>query len=272
MYRVIKVLNNNGILVLDDESQRENIFLGNGVGFGRKTGERLNAVGHAKRYELVTGTASALQQINSIDPVFIEAAGRIMEEAEVIIGPLTQDILIPMADHIALAVSRMKNGMELPNPFKQDIKALFSEEYQAAMKSVEIIEGLTGVLISEDEVGYITLHIHAGISEEDVAAAMDIARLVKDSVQSIEEAMGIKLLSDSLGYNRLVSHIRYMIARTQKGERTNLDLDEYAKSNFPDAYRVAGTVCQNIAERLGMTVAPEETGFLTVHIQRVLQL
>lgn len=272
MYRVIKVLNNNGILVLDGESNSEIIFIGNGVGFGRKPGERMKTVNHAKRYELVTGKVSALQQVNNIDPVFIEAAGRIIEEAEVITGPLNKDILIPLADHIAMAASRARNKMELPNPFNQDIKALFSEEYQAATKSVTIIQGLTGICITEDEIGYITLHIHAGLSEEDVAAAMDIARLVNESVQRIEQGMNIKLHSDSLGYNRLVSHIRYMIARTQKGERTNLDLDEYAKTNFPDAYKVAGTVCHDIGLRLGLTVAPEETGFLTVHIQRVLQL
>ena len=34
MYRIVKVLNNNGILVLDDESKQEQILLGNGVGFG----------------------------------------------------------------------------------------------------------------------------------------------------------------------------------------------------------------------------------------------
>ena len=36
MYRVIKVLNNNGILVLDDGNGQEQILLGNGVGFGHR--------------------------------------------------------------------------------------------------------------------------------------------------------------------------------------------------------------------------------------------
>ena len=41
MYRVIKVLNNNGILVLDDANGQEQILLGNGVGFGHRMGERM---------------------------------------------------------------------------------------------------------------------------------------------------------------------------------------------------------------------------------------
>lgn len=271
MYRIIKVLNNNGILVLDGESHKEMILLGNGIGFGHKAGERVERLGEARRYELVTGKTSALKQVNSIEPVFIEAAGRIIEAAETVTGPLRHDILIPMADHIALAVSRSKEGGELPNPFRHDIKALFSREYQAAVNGVDIIRRLTGAVISEDEVGYITLHIHAGLSEDNVAAAMDIARLVQDSVHRIEQEMGFELAADSLGYNRLVSHIRYMIARTRKGERANLDMQDYAKECFPKPYEVAKNVCRDMERRLGLTVAREETGFLAIHIQRVMK-
>ena len=165
MYRIIKVLNNNGILVLDGDTGRELILLGNGIGFGHRTGERLEQVKEAKRYELVTGKSTALQQVNSIDPVFIEAAGNIIESARKTLGDISSDILIPMADHIALAAGRAREGRELPNPFNQDIKALFDREYQAAMEGREIIREMTGIVISEDEVGYITLHIHAGSSE-----------------------------------------------------------------------------------------------------------
>ena len=86
MYRIIKVLNNNGILVLDGDTGRELILLGNGIGFGHRTGERLEQVKEAKRYELVTGKSTALQQVNSIDPVFIEAAGNIFVSASKTLG------------------------------------------------------------------------------------------------------------------------------------------------------------------------------------------
>ena len=53
MYRIMKVLNNNGILVLDDQSGQEQILLGNGVGFGHRIGERMTRLPEGKRYELV---------------------------------------------------------------------------------------------------------------------------------------------------------------------------------------------------------------------------
>ena len=82
MYRIMKVLNNNGILVLDDQSGQEQILLGNGVGFGHRIGERMTRLPEGKRYELVKQKESALTRVNEIEPVYIEAAGRIIEEAE----------------------------------------------------------------------------------------------------------------------------------------------------------------------------------------------
>ena len=98
MYRIIKVLNNNGILVLDGDTGRELILLGNGIGFGHRTGERLEQVKEAKRYEFVTGKSTALQQVNSIDPVFIEAAGNIIESARKTLGNLVEFLRDPMEE------------------------------------------------------------------------------------------------------------------------------------------------------------------------------
>lgn len=271
MYRILKVLNNNGILALNSENGKETILLGKGVGFGRHAGERLQQIGEARKYELVTQRYSALQQVNSIEPLFIEMTARIMDQAEQTLGALRPDILIPMADHIALAVNRAKEQTELPNPLKQDIQALFEREYQAALVGRNIIREMSGVEISEDEVGYITLHIHSGMSEDNVASSLEMARLVQEGIRQIEQGLNVELKTASLGYNRLVSHMRYMIARTRSGERVNLDMEDYAKSNFPDMYRIAENICRYMEREMKMKIAQEEVGFLAIHIKRVSQ-
>lgn len=72
MFRVIKPLNNNGLLALTEEG-REVILLGKGIGFGKKSGERiesLTCLPQAKVYHLVTddensaSTASTRTQSN----------------------------------------------------------------------------------------------------------------------------------------------------------------------------------------------------------------
>ena len=93
----------------------------------------------AKRYEMVNEKSSALTRVNGIDPVYIEAAGKIIELAEETMGVLQHDILIPMADHIAMAAARAREKKEIPNPFQHDIAALFGDEYEAARKGCEIL-------------------------------------------------------------------------------------------------------------------------------------
>jgi len=42
MYRVSKVLNNNGVIAIDMDENKEYVILGKGVGFGKKVSQRLS--------------------------------------------------------------------------------------------------------------------------------------------------------------------------------------------------------------------------------------
>ena len=291
MYRVIKVLNNNGILVYHVETGKEMILLGNGVGFGKKPTEQIEKLPGAKVYSLVTRRKqeSVLKTVNGIRPEFIEATGKIIEEAENVFQKINHEMLLPLADHIALAAKRAKENRQLPNPFTPDIRVLFGEEYQVALKGREIIQQLTGYEISEDEVGFITLHIHAGLSDEAVSQTLDATRIVNEGIAMIEQEFDQKLESGSLGCTRLMSHMYYMILRTRKGEGTNADFNDfifqnyYACSissptrvslftgmNYPRTGEAAKRVCDYMSRQLKQPVAKEEIGFLAIHIQRVI--
>ena len=115
MYRVIKVLNNNGILVYHVETGKEMILLGNGVGFGKKPTEQIEKLPGAKVYSLVTRRKqeSVLKTVNGIRPEFIEATGKIIEEAENVFQKINHEMLLPLADHIALAAKRAKENQVL---------------------------------------------------------------------------------------------------------------------------------------------------------------
>ena len=139
-----------------------------------------------RRYELVREKTPALIRVNGIDPIDIEAAGKIIEMAEAAMGPLQHDILIPMADHIAMAAARAREKKEIPNPFQHDIAALFGDEYEAARKGCEILKKMTGTALGEDEAGFIALHIHAGLAQENVADSLETARLVGVCMTMIE--------------------------------------------------------------------------------------
>ncbi len=272
MYRVIKVLNNNGILVYHNETGREMILLGNGVGFGKRPTQQIDRIPGAKVYSLVTRKKdqSVLKAVNGIQPGFIEAAGQIIEEAEKVFQNMNRDILLPMADHIALAAKRAAGNRQIPNPFTPDIRVLFAREYAVALRGRDIIREMMGYEISDDEVGFITLHIHAGLSDEQVSQTLDTTRIINEGVHMIEEAFGQKIAENSLAYTRLMSHLYYMVARTRNGESTKVDFNDFIFSNYPETGKTAEEVCRFMGKALKKEVGREEIGFLAIHIQRVI--
>ena len=101
--------------------------MGKGIGFGKKAGDRIDPRKEIQVYTPVAReeSSSAINMVNTIDPVYIETAGKIIAEAEKVFDLVNGDILLPLADHIAFAVKREKDNIFLPNPFIPDIKILF---------------------------------------------------------------------------------------------------------------------------------------------------
>ena len=86
--------------------------------------------------------------------------------------------------------------------------------------------------IDEHEVGYVALHIHSALGDEKVSVAMQTARTVRECIAMIEMATGRKIDVISLSYNRMMNHIKYMVARVSTGETLKLDMNEYIEKNI----------------------------------------
>ncbi|EKQ55517.1 MULTISPECIES: PRD domain-containing protein [unclassified Clostridium] len=271
MFRVIKALNHNGILAINMENHKEYILLGKGIGFQKKVNERIEASDNARIYLLQqeTGRGLAKEIINNIEPQILEITNNIILEAEKKFQKVDENILCPLADHIAFAVKRIKNNEQISNPLTQDIKALFPEEYEVACKGKDIIKEIEGIEINDDEIGYIALHIHSSLGNEKVSQAMEIAMLVRSCITSIEESTGKKIDIESLSYNRLMNHIKYMAARLLKGETIKLDMNDYISERFPKSFEIAEYICKKLGRELKKEVKPVEIGYLAMHIERV---
>ncbi len=271
MFRVKKVLNHNTLIGIGMEDNREYLLIGKGIGFGKKVSERIEAPEECTVYSLCEQTQRGLaaELVKSVDPVFLEISEQILKESERIFGKIDWAILFPMADHIAYAVKRIRNQEQISNPLTEDIRALFHMEYKTAERVEPVLKERLDVEIDEHEIGYIALHIHSAIEDENVALSMQIARTVRECIQLVEEETGMKIDTVSLSYNRLMNHVRYMAARAVKGEKLKLNMNDYMLEKFPDAYRLASTVCGHLEKYLKKPLDEVEIGYLAMHIQRV---
>lgn len=272
MYRVSKVLNNNGVIAIDMDENKEYVILGKGVGFGKKVSQRFDKPEGCTTYRLEQETerGSAKELVKGIEPEYLEIADAILTESQKVFGDsIDRGILFPLADHISFAVARIRRNEQISNPLTEDIKVLFYSEFKVAETLKTILRERLQIEIDDHEVGYVALHIHSAIGDEKVSVAMQTARAVRECIDMIEKATGKPIDALSLSYNRLMNHMKYMVARASTGEKLNLDMNEYMLDQYPQAYKVATDICKNLEGCIGHNLDETETGYLAMHIQRV---
>lgn len=270
MVRIIRVLNNNALLVVDKQTGQEKILLGKGIGFGKKAEQNLEDVAGAKEYELkgTHGATDAITQVKGIEPVYLEAAGWIIDEAERVFGRMNREILVLLAEHIAFAAKRERDHIAMSNPFIADIKVVFAREYAVALSGREQVENLTGFHMSDGEVGFIALHIHSGLAGEGVSETLRNTQIIDSCVQMISQALDKNLAMDSTTYGRLVTHLYHLMERVRTGEAVKLELNDFIAEQYPLAWAIAGSVCEYISKQLGKAFDLQERGFLAIYIER----
>ena len=261
MYTVVKTLNNNSVLV-QDASGVSMIFLGKGIGFGKKNGDSITLGAGVELYRFT-------EIIQEVNPVFIEVAGRILQLAQARFHEVDKNILLPLADHIAFSIERMKANMDISNPFASEIALLYREEYEVALQGKAIIEEMCGYTINEGEIGYITLHVHSARGEDKVSEAMQTAVIIRDSIEEVERDYGISIDTNSMSYTRLMNHMKFLMLRLQSDEELQMDVGDYVSKQFPYAYKTAQKICEELRKVYHKDIPETEIGYLALHIERV---
>lgn len=270
MYTVMKALNNNSVLV-QDETGTSMIFLGKGIGFGKKNGDSIacGAGVEVYRFTETNDHGDAMEIIQGVNPLFIEVAGKILKLAQIRFHEVDKNILLPLADHIAFSIERMKADMDIFNPFASEIALLYKEEYEVALQGKAIIEEMCGYTINEGEVGYITLHVHSARGEDKVSEAMQTAVIIRDSIEEVERDYNITINTNSMSYTRLMNHMKFLMLRLQGNEELQIDVGDYVSKQFPYAYHTAQKICEELRKVYQKDVPETEIGYLALHIERV---
>lgn len=196
-------------------------------------------------------------------------ANEILCAAEKEFGEVDRDVLFPLADHIAFAVKRLERGEVIANLLTQDIQVLFYREYKVASLLRDLLREEREMELPEDEIGYVALHVHSATAGEKVSSSMQIAAAVRECVTLIEQDTGKQIDVQTLAYNRLMNHIKYMAARVMTGEKLKLDMNKYISHEYPASYKIAETVCEHLGRHLKKPLPETETGYLAMHIERV---
>ena len=213
-YTVKKPINNN-ILRVVDPTGCELIVTGRGLGFGVKPGYKIEAETVERSYRM---TSPAVQQklVELLEQIPYEHLLLTDELVAMIRSrvnyPLNESLLITLADHISFAIQRSEQGIRFSNPLMAPIREFYPEEYRLGMECLAAIRQRCHADLSDDEGGFIALHIVNAELNTTMSVVNDVTRFVDGCVQVVEYFYNCHFDRDALDFSRFTVHLRFFCA------------------------------------------------------------
>ena len=269
-----KVINNN-IISAYEKSGAEVIVMGRGIGFKKKQGEVVPADQISKIFRIKSRTLTEqfkellanmpLERVRISDEIISHAKDHLKLK-------LNQSIYVTLTDHINFAIERVRQGIEPQNALLWEIKRFYPQEFQLGIYALELIQDRLGILLPEDEAGFIALHFVNAEYGTDIRDAVKFPDQMQAIVDIVEHDLGILLDESSLHYERFVTHIKFLIQRIYRKEllsSEDRELSLLMQRKYPREYQCSVKVAEYIMQATGSRLSEEEIMYLSVHIRRV---
>ena len=276
----IKRVFNNNVAMAVTEDGAEIIVIGRGLCFGRHAGDNLDASLVEKTYDLrrpdqdEAAFARMEKLIQSIPTIYLVIAEEIAWMLRESFDPDIDDgIVMALADHISLSLEREKNGVVCENPLLPEIRNFYRKEYALAGNAARIIETYTGICISPQEQGFITLHIVNSTMRQRADRLIVSVELVRDVLSIVSTYYGVALDETSLAYERFLRHLQFFAQRAldpSAGQVTADALFSLAAQDYPRAFGCATQISDHLKNSFSVYMTDAEKSYLAYHIVNLL--
>ncbi|AUO65997.1 transcription antiterminator LicT [Citrobacter freundii complex sp. CFNIH2] len=271
--KIANILNNNAVLVLDDH-QCEQVVMGRGLGFGKHPGDlvpddRVEKIFSLQDGELMRKLSELIRQVPS---EVMTTCMYIIELSTQRLGTLQDNLYIALTDHCYFAIERQKKGIAIRNVLLWEIKKLYSKEFQLGLEALQIIDKNLGVLLSEDEAGFIALHLVTAQLDSEMTEVKHIISVMQEILQIVRIKLCIEYDEDSLTYQRFVTHLKFFAHRMLN--KTVIKDDDASmhiavKDNYALAWHCSEIISEHLLRNYQRELTTEEVMFLSIHIERV---
>jgi beta-glucoside operon transcriptional antiterminator len=274
MYLITKVINNN-IVCSQDKDGNEIIVRGLGIGFGKKEKDVIPDDKIEKIYKIDDPkTSNKLASLLEEIPIeHVQTSTDIIELAKQRLNKkLNDNIYITLTDHISFAIERRQQQLEYHNALLWEIKKFYPQEYSVGLESLEIIKNNLGQTLSEDEAGFIALHIVNAELDTSMSSTVQITELIHQVVEIVKDYYKVEFDETSLHYERFITHLKFFGQRlfnnkVSKGE--DATFQDIVKNRYPKDYECAKLISRFVQEKYEHTITEEELIFLTIHLRRI---
>lgn len=274
---ILQIFNNN-VVLSKNEAGKEIVCMGKGLAFGKKVGQTFEKTQIEKEFVLNDNTEMQQfkQLIISLPPEELEALQIFVELVERALNiKLLPSVFLNLADHLHYAIERQKNGITLANPLLFETKKFYPKEFYLAKQALVIIEQRLGVLLPEEEAGFITFHlVNSQQDSKDMHQTMQATTLVRDILTIIRRFFGQEFDEENLAYQRMITHLQYFAQRYVRQENLKEQTDEFlyalVQGKYPKAFQCVQRINDYLIKQGFSKMEESEQIYLTIHIQRIV--
>lgn len=152
--RVLKKINNNAVLAVDDDG-RQMVALGRGLGF-LALGDTVELARVRRTFYDVDPQSVAL--VNDLDPDVLAFSSQLVDTVrDALPYALSGNFAFILADHVAFALSRARQGIVIRMPLAYDIAQQYPLEYRIGENVCAQLERLFNVRLPKSEATGIAL-------------------------------------------------------------------------------------------------------------------
>lgn len=274
--QVIKKLNNNFVLCVDDEGITF-VAYGKGIGFPKTPYKLTNPSVIDQRFYDVDQRYLSL--FNELPEKVLHFTVKLVDIAcNELDYELNPNVVLTLADHIHFSIQRAKQKIYVQMPLIYEVEQQYPQEARLGRYAVKQIERRFMVQLNPSEASGIALHFvnarYNAKAKRDVLAQWQqkYDDILEDTVSIVEDEMGIVVDRGSFNFARYSSHLMYLLQRLG----TNHLLDSQISGmyqplgqEYPRIARCVELIGEYFQKKWKLTLSEEEKLYLLLHINRI---
>lgn len=274
--KIEKILNNNAVSSIKDK--QEIIVIGRGIAFQKRVGDEINDEQIDKIFTLENeDMRMKFKTLISDMPIeYMQVTEKIIAYAKLKLGKkLNESIYIHLTDHIYHAVERFRNHLPIKNGLLWETRQLYKDEYEVGLEALNMICDQFGLILPEDEAGFLALHIVNAELNEQMPVVQDMTKIMQEILTLVRYHFKTDFNENSLHFYRFITHLKFFAQRLVKGNHYDSSSDDelyqVIHKKYPEAHACALKIKKFIESTYTYVLTDEEMIYLTIHIERVVK-
>jgi len=195
-----------------------------------------------------------------------ELEGLLIKNENKLKTTLNDRAYIGLLIHLAIAIDRINKGENIiiDKDYLNILKRC--DEYTQANRLAKAIEEKFDIVMPEDEIGYITMHIIGNQGSKSGHISDDIIKISSEILSNAYDELGLYIKADRQSIMWLATHLQPALYRLKMKMEIRNPLLEEIKTNYTQIYNVAVKSVVPIEKELGISIPDSEIAYIAMHI------